>query len=320
MRAGLGNQMFQYAMGRRLAIENDTDLKLDATWYRRSHHYDVPSRAFNLTHFDIAADIATPADLRRIFNVGGVPVPRLLVHSLNRLSEKENPLPRELLPRVSARLLNYYWEIRNEYPPPDNPNWPYGRRYTPEMFDLRGDIYLAGFWESRKYFEEIADLIRADLTVVDSAAGKNAAVAEQIAATSSVGVHVRRGDQGGVLPTEYYEAAARTIGESIDDPTYFVFSNDPAWVKANLHFEPETTYVDHNDGSTDYEDLRLLRRCDHQIVANSTFSWWAAWLNENPEKLVYYPRGRVTWGPEDDFVPPDWVPIDASSAKADSNG
>lgn len=310
IRAGLGNQMFQYALGRRLAIENDTELKLDDTWYKRSHYSDMTERAFNLPKFDIEGDIVTTEELRKFFNIRGIPVPRILVHTLNRVSEKENPLPRELFPRLSAHCLNYYWEIRCEYPPPENPKWPYGRRYFPGMLEKVGDLYLAGFWESRKYFEDIADTLRDDFSVVAPLTGEDKAVADRIEDAQAVGVHVRRGDKSGLLPIRYYENAAETLRQSVENPTFFVFSNDPAWTQANLDLGPRTTYVTHNDGSTDYQDLRLLRLCDHQIIASSSFSWWPAWLNENPDKRVYYPKGRMTWGPEDDFIPPEWHPVD----------
>lgn len=312
LRAGLGNQMFQYAFGRRLAIANDTELKLDTTWYGKKFLSGITERACNLPHFDIKADIATKHDLRRIFNIKGIPIPRIAVHSLNRLSEKENPLPAEVAPRLSARLFNYYWEIRSEDPPSDDPSWPYSRRFYPEILELEGEVYLAGFWESWRYFDDIASELRDDFTVVDPLRGKNKTIAENIAEGRSVGIHVRRGDKardGAGLPPTYYDEARELIQQSVESPSFFVFSNDHSWAEANLNFGPSTTFVKHNDGTTDYEDLRLLRHCDHQIIANSSFSWWGAWLNENPDKLVYYPHSRMTWGPKDDFIPEDWIPV-----------
>lgn len=310
MRAGLGNQLFQYALGRRLAIENDAALKLDTRWYERSHRSDVTGRHFTLAHFDIEADVATSEDLRRIFNVRGVPVPRMLVHVLNRGSEVVDPFPTEVFPRLSASLLNYYWEIRHD-PPPGPPTWPYGRQFCPMVLDLEGDVYLAGFWQSFKYFDDVADALREDLTVVDPLEGENARVADAIDETTAVGVHVRRGDfadGGGALPATYYENAASRIEAAVDEPAYFVFSNDPDWAESNLRLGEETTFVRHNDGSTDYEDLRLLRRCDHQINADSTFSWWAAWLNENPDKRVLVPWPRTDR--QADFLPEPWESVD----------
>lgn len=310
MRAGLGIQLFQYSLGRRLAIQTGEELKLDTTWYDGPHRRGVTERPFNLPHFDIQAEVATEADLRRIFNVARIPVPRKLVPVLNRGSEKVGPFPAELVTRSSAALLDYYWEIRDATPIDDH-DWPYSRRFAPMMLSLEGDCYLAGFWESRRYFEEVADAIRSDLTVVDPLDGKNAEVAEQIDEALAVGVHVRWGDLvdiGGALSGEYYERAAAALEDVLDDPSYFVFSNDPDWAEANLDLGPDVTYVRHNDGSTDYEDLRLLSRCDHQVIANSTFSWWGAWLNENPGKVVYVPWTEAERN--DDFLPPAWRSVE----------
>jgi hypothetical protein len=311
MRGGLGNQMFQYALGRRLAIETGEALKLDTTWYARPHRRGVTERQFNLPHFDIQAEIATAADLRRIFAFGGIPMPRRVVHLLNRGAEKVGPRLAELVTQLSAALFDYYWEIRDVSPSEDH-DWPYSRQFAPLMLGLVGDCYLAGFWQSRRYFEEVADTIRSDLTVVEPPEGKNADVAQKIDDALAVGVHVRRGDfvdTGGSLSAGFYERAAATLEETVNDPSYFVFSNDTDWVEANLKLGEDVTVVRHNDGSTDYEDLRLLSRCNHQIISNGTFSWWGAWLNDYPHKRVIGPwRSKER---NDDFVPPKWSSIDA---------
>lgn len=310
MRAGLGNQLFQYAIGRRLALESGEELLLDTTWFDADHE-SVASRHFNLPAFDVDARIATHEDLRRIFDVGGVPVPRTLVHCLNRSAEVVDVSPSEPVARACASLLDYYWEIRRDPPDEDDVSWPYERRFCPRILDVRGDAYLAGFWQSPKYFDDVADTIRRDLRVSDPPRGPNAAVAADIEAGTAVGVHVRRGDfarRGVALPASYYETAAATLADRLaDDASYFIFSDDPSWAEANVNLPAETTYVTHNDGETDYEDLRLLRRCDHQIVANSTFSWWGAWLNENPDKRVLIPWERT---PETiDFFPEGWETV-----------
>lgn len=308
IRGGLGNQLFQYAIGRQLAESNECPLRLDLRWY--SHQSGSVDRQPNLTEFDIKAQEASAADIRRIFRIGPVPVRPLWVHCLNRAFERFSFLPTEAATRLSATLLDYYWEVQDS-PPPGPLNWPYTKRFYPGILDLGPEVYLAGFWQSPKYFQGVSDRLREELNVRKPLAGKNRTVAGAIDDQESVAVHIRRGDfleHDGALPLRYYRHAVDELEKRVDEPTYFVFSNEPDWAEQNLELGPDTHVVSHNDGDTDYEDLRLMRRCDHQIIANSTFSWWGAWLNDNPGKHVLMPWRHH--GPGADFVPAEWISVD----------
>jgi hypothetical protein len=180
--------------------------------------------------------------------------------------------------------------------------------------------YLRGYWQSPKYFASIEALVRKDFTVRQAIVGENLRVAKQIAACNAVSLHVRRGDFAdnaetnryhGTCGPEYYAAAEALLRQRVGDVTVFVFSDDPEWVRQNLRLESPMIVVGHNGPDQDYEDLRLMTLCRHHVIANSTFSWWGAWLSSNPAKTVVAPK-RWFRGAEHstaDMIPQNWVRI-----------
>jgi glycosyl transferase family 11 len=270
---GLGNQMFQYATGRALALRRQTKLVLDLGWLERSPAHVTPRR-YELDCFRIEAE------LRRIY-------PRT---ALGRLGEFFRVLPR----------------VEREQP----------LRFEPRTLELSGRVRLVGYWISQRYFEDCAEQIRQDFRFRAPLDGRNRELAERIRATTAVSVHVRRGDYvthdatrafHGVLPLDYYYAAIDRIRDVVHDPQFFVFSDDPDWCRANLEIGP-TVYVDHNRRQG-CEDLRLMSLCRHHVIANSSFSWWGAWLNPHADKIVIAPRRWVA-DPSvatNDVVPDEWV-------------
>ena len=173
---------------------------------------------------------------------------------------------------------------------------------------------------ANKYFADIRDILLGELTVRYEQDRQSREVAEEITSTSSVSIHVRRGDLVsnpfanrvfGTCSPEYYMKCIDFIGSKITDPHFFVFSDDSSWSSENLNLQYPTTFVNHNDANRDYEDLRLMSSCKHHILANSSFSWWAAWLNTNPDKTVLAParwfrdEGRNT----PDRLPDSWIKI-----------
>jgi hypothetical protein len=143
---------------------------------------------------------------------------------------------------------------------------------------------------------------------------QNARMIEEIQDVQSVAVHVRRGDyitnpnnfaSLGLCPLEYYEDANDFIEQHVKNPHFFIFTDDPEWAREHMKFSGPTKVVDHNLGKADYEDLRLMTHCRHFIIANSSFSWWGAWLASNPDKIVIAPK---TWFMTDSFPPEDRIP------------
>jgi hypothetical protein len=285
---GLGNQLFQYALGRRISIKRNVPLKLDLSDFES---YQL--RQYGLHHLNIVEDIATPEDLARF--------------------ERNAPkAPVNFISQFGAKLFPYYFRYITFVES--------GLPFDPDVLKIRGNLYLDGYWQSEKYFKEIEGVIRREFTVKDRPDPLTEQIAQTISDTDSVCLHIRRGDYVsnsetnkiyGVCSLDYYDTAMRELMRTVMAPHYFVFSDDPQWVQDNLKPGHPTTFVTHNDTSKDYEDLRLMSLCKHFIIANSSFSWWGAWLGAHPKKLVFSPRAWFQTGGHDtrDLRPDSWYLI-----------
>jgi len=275
---GLGNQMFQYAAGRALAARLGRPLLLDTSDFAR-----YPLRTFALDRFAAPVEQA-PRRYRWLVRVGRTPLWPLLPAGLRVLHVREQ---------------SHAYQ-----------SWP--------PIPTASPVFLSGYWQSERYFAEIADTIRRDFTVAAPPTGRNAALLGEITACDAVAVHVRRGDyvsdpataaRHGVCGLDYYTAALERIEAAVSAPRYFVFSDDIPWAREHLRFTAPATFIDHN-AAAPWEDLRLMAACRHFVIANSSFSWWGAWLAEHAaaEKLVIAPR-RWFVAAEDarDLLPPSWV-------------
>ena len=285
---GLGNQLFQYAAARRLSVLHQTTLKLDITpfEYYKLHRY-------SLSPFRIQEVFATPEE---IAEVKGTSKKRLAKRAF-RWSQKLKPyyrrsIFRELHPGI----------------------------FDPNIVKTPKHVYLDGYWQSEKYFVDIEDVIRREFTVKVEQDPQSREIAEQIANTQSMSIHVRRGDYvsnsetrrvHGVCGLDYYKQCVSLIAEKITYPHFFVFSDDPGWVTENLRIDYPTTFVTHNDATRNYEDLRLMSQCKHHITANSSFSWWGAWLCTNPEKIVLTPQKWLNIPDYNlqDLIPASWIRV-----------
>lgn len=274
---GLGNQMFQYAAGRALALRNGTQLRLDLGWLENQPALVTPRR-YELDCFHVQAELC----------------------SIYPRTRRERA--RELV-RLSPRV----W--REEV-----------FRFDPRVLELPDNVRLIGYWVDERYFLDAAAQIRDDFRFRYRPDERSAELAEEIRGSRmAVSVHVRRGDYvsdertatlHGVLPHDYYTAAVRRIQSIVANPRFYVFSDDPDWCRSNLELGAPTVYVSHNQGHG-WEDLRLMSRCAHHVIANSSFSWWGAWLNPRPDKIVIAPR---RWIADDSYdtshvVPPEWVTL-----------
>jgi hypothetical protein len=259
--SGLGNQLFQYAIGRKISRHLNVPLKFDISWYQ-----GLNNRDYNLYHFNIDADIATPEEIEH------------------------------------AKSHFYYREKSFQY--------------DPRYLAVPSTVYLEGYWQSELYFKDIAGQIRQELRLKTLPSVKNIVMAKAIQSCQSVSLHIRRGDYL-LEPAlhncllDYYDRAIGWISGQINDPHFFVFSDDGHWAQANLKPDFPMTFVLHNDEKHCYEDLRLIRFCKHHITANSTFSWWGAWLSQSPHKLVCAPQRWFNPGfhEEEAIVPHDWIKL-----------
>ena len=172
----------------------------------------------------------------------------------------------------------------------------------PNFLRVPTNVYLSGYFQNQDYFEPISDLIHAAFRLAEPVSAASQATADAIEAGNSVSFHIRRGDYAanpvtrayhGLLPLSYYETAVERIAEQVSQPQFYVFSDDPDWAQTNLRLNHPVKFMAANGDARDYEDLWLLSLCQHHIIANSTFSWWGAWLCEHPDKIVYAPNRWV---------------------------
>ncbi len=294
---GLGNQMFQYAAAKHLSVLNRAELRIDASDFR--NRTPNPEHTFQLGQFNISAPQASRAE------IGRYPKSRRGTRPLATLFRKILPAPPGQ--DGNARLFEETG----------------GSQFKPEVLELKDDVYLRGYFNSYRYFDHIKERIAAEY-VPKSPLGPEAAALEGLIRDSdSVSIHFRRGDYvdvpeirrgvDGIITDDYYRNAVEYMADAVGTPHFFVFSNDAAWAKENFRIPFKVTYVDFNSPQRGHEDLWLMSRCRHNVTAGgSTFSWWAAYLNPNKDKIVLRTR-NVNNDPEfnhpDDLFPPGWTAI-----------
>ncbi len=268
MEGGLGNQLFQYALYRQLQSMGRT-VKMDVTTeYGREH-----DRQQMLWAFDVAYEKATQEEI-------------------NRLTDGFMDLPSRIRRKLTGRRTKKYAEIDSNFDP---------------QVLLKTPVYLTGYFQSDKYFKDVEEILHMELEFSDriydgipeSLTDKIRNYQKQIRKTEAVSVHVRRGDYlehpeiyGVSCTTAYYQAGVQYIREYHPDAKFFVFTNDPVWTERWIreNFQGNFTLVWGTSEETGYLDLMLMSQCKHQIMANSSFSWWGAWLNQNKDKIVVAPE------------------------------
>jgi hypothetical protein len=275
---GLGNQMFQYAAGRALAERLGTELLLDT---RDFEHYTLHS--YGLCRFAITKQVANSAQLSRW-------------PSWIRRGSR-------LLRRIGIHT-RWFNEIQFEY----DSAWE----------SIPDGTLIDGYFQSQRYFAGTAESIRREFVPVAPLSQQNANYAKLARDCDSVMIHVRRGDYvtnlntlkfHGVCSIAYYEASINYIRERLVNPRFFVFSNDMAWAQENLKLGDDAVFVTGNDTSPEI-DIHLMAQCRHYIIANSTFSWWGAWLNFSKEKIVIAPEcWFASLTNTRDLIPQEWVRI-----------
>ena len=171
--------------------------------------------------------------------------------------------------------------------------------YDATFEGIQHPMYLNGYWQSEKYFKSAKDKLRGELSLVDKPGEASQKILEGILQCPAVSLHIRRGDYitnpsaalvHGVCSLDYYYSAIGHITAHVDNPHFFVFSDDPQWAKDNLKISYPVQFVEANGPDRGAEDIWLMKSCNHHIIANSSFSWWAAWLNDRQDKIVIAPR------------------------------
>ena len=191
-------------------------------------------------------------------------------------------------------------------------------KFSPELLAYKEKAYFKGFFQTEKYFSDIRNQLLNDFMINKPLSKQNREMLEQIISTNSVSVHFRRGDYTkervakifGTCSEQYYKNGINIINEKADETvTLFLFSDDIEWVKQNIKFDYKTIYVNINSGKQGIFDLILMKNCKHNIIANSSFSWWGAWLNENPNKIVIAPTPWMNNVSNNDLIPVNWTLI-----------
>ena len=285
---GLGNQMFQYAAAKSLSLHHKVELRLDLQSFKREilPELEVP-RAFELTVFEnFSYTEATLQDIK----------------SFNSHSWLQKRI-QKILPPHKRKVY-----LEKQYP------------FDKNFYRSNKHIYLKGHRQTEKYFARHAEEVRRIYQIKHSAIADVEGFASEVRGFTSVAVHVRRGDYlrlpiilnwHGVLSKEYYLNALQLIKSKFNNPRFFYFSDDIEWVEKELCSSFPGIIVSNSISKTHLHDFYLMQSCKHQIIANSTFSWWAAWMNPNPEKIVIAPKKWFNKAPYDtrDLIPESWISI-----------
>lgn len=281
---GIGNQMFQYALKLKLDSILKQECEIDTRFYQKS-------------------SVHNGFELNKVFGIQA----RLYNGPVQSLAD-QFPLFYKACFRVGIRSLrttDHLTEIRT--------------CFRPDVLTLdKKNVYIDGYWQSEKYFQDIGDEVRKTFHFSEFAEQENIQLEQIIRERQSVSLHVRRGDYVGVSrflslgKTQYYQKAIEYIKSNVKNPMFVVLSDDIKWCKENINLPAETIFVTWNHGDKSYRDMQIMSICKHNIIANSSFSWWGAWLNNNPEKCVVAPSRFFNGRMEDDshIIPEKWKTIE----------
>lgn len=278
---GLGNQMFQYAAAKALSHFHNIPIKVDLSFLKdTSLKADVTQRVFELECFNAKIEFASKEEIAAF--------------------EKRISVKDRFLGLLGVRRKEIYLEK--------------SFKFDTGFFSIRPNSLLVGYWQSEKYFCQIRSLILEEFSWRNSLFGLNSEAFERIINSNAVSIHIRRGDYvtnssanefHGICEMEYYRRAMALIESKLNHPKYFVFSDDLAAAKEVLGDIDCAEFIDWNSFDDSFQDMRLMSYCKHNIIANSSFSWWGAWLNNNPEKIVVAPK---KWFKKSDIDTSDLIP------------
>lgn len=277
---GLGNQMFQYAVAKAMSLHRHDHFVIDKRQFESYKLHSYSLKHFNILKNELKNDIVLD--------------PKSISEKIKAFTKKQ-------------KIYTLYQEN--------------GLDYDASLFDIKAkNIYLKGYFQSEKYFTKYRAEICKDFEIITPLQFQTKELLEKIEIVNAVSLHIRRGDYvtnpeansvHGTCNLNYYQEAIAHIRKFVDHPVFFIFSDDIEWAKKNIIIEEEIHFVDFTDASTNYEDIKLMSACKHNIIANSSFSWWGAWLNKNEEKIVIAPRKwfNVDYHKSDDIIPESWLRI-----------
>ncbi len=291
LKGGLGNQMFQYALGRILSIKNNTELAFNIEAYEdkspRMFKSNFAIRDYDLEVFNIKGRIAKKSEIPLLYRMYGKGKLMVLIDAVRRRVFKHK-----------AQEL-------------------YTQRFNPYMLSLDKNSYIDGFFQSPKYFIGYEDIIRQDFTLRNQPAPAIQELYQDIMSHESLCIHVRRGDFVGnrdhdVLPPDYYNKAISILEKQVNIGKIFIFSDDIQWCKDNMNFNYPTFFVtEEYCGERGEGHMYLMSAGKNFIIPNSTFSWWGVWLSENKNKKVVAPKIWTKDPNTDmgDLILEDWITI-----------
>ena len=276
----LGNQMFQYALARSLQAQGK-EVYIDSSMLKYDgNHYELGIYA------------------------GCFSIREVTMKDRNRLGDCR----KNLIFKIKRKIIGYKKTHIVEK----------GYQYHPELYAL-DEVYLEGYWQSEKYFKDIEKMIRADFLFPPMQGERNLKMIEHIKENQSVSIHIRRGDylekkyapmHGNICNMQYYENAIAYIRNHVENPVFYVFTDDVQWASKQYKNQDDFVIVDENSGDQSFRDMQLMSMCKHHIIANSSFSWWGAWLDTNPEKIVVAPSKWFNLAKTPDIWCKNWIICD----------
>lgn len=289
---GLGNQMFQYATARHLSILNNTKLKFDSSAFDKNIYAENATwRDFQLSVFKLKSEIATEQDIEVVKNA-------------------ELPFFEKIYYRLLRKNIPSYRKTEQ-----------FEKQlfcFDQSIFKASANTYLTGYWQSPLYFDAIRSILLKDFELGEKPSKKDYPFFDDITRQNSVSIHIRRGDYvsnpeylkiHGLCSIEYYQGAIEYICRKVANPAFYIFSDDMDWAKENLQIKNPCIYVTGTPAGKDHFEMHLMSLCKHNIIANSSFSWWGAWLNKSSEKIVIAPKKWMGDPAIDttDLMPANWI-------------
>ena len=285
LNGGLGNQMFQYSFGRSLSLQLDCDLSLDLSAFKSDTYY---KRTYELGVFNLSKGTSTCSN-----------------KFLSLISWNLNKLARRNI--FSNKFFRNIFIIEGD-----------ADDYLDRFIKISSPGYAAGYWQNENYFIKYKKIIKDDFKIFVELSDSTKVMSNIINSSKNpVSIHVRRnhekpsGDisenKNSKITTtlDYYNNAIEEISKKLDTPNFFIFSDNLGWAKANLSFISNATFVNSSD-RPGFEDLYLMTQCHHHIIANSSFSWWGAWLSINQSGQIVIAPKNVIYTPP---IPDDWIAL-----------